>query len=106
MHNGDIFQEIRKISGELHERVKSHRRYFHSHPELSMEEVDTSRKIAAILEDLGYENVRIGTAGRPTGVVADLNSDKPGRCIALRADMDALPIQELRVSPLLQRTRE
>ena len=94
MHNGDIFQEIRKISGELHERVKSHRRYFHSHPELSMEEVDTSRKIAAILADLGYENVRIGTAGRPTGVVADLNSDKPGRCIALRADMDALHIKE------------
>lgn len=94
MHNEAIFEEISSISKELHEKVVAHRRYFHSHPELSMEEVETSRKIASILEDLGYENVRTGTAGKPTGVVADLNSDKPGRCIALRADMDALPIKE------------
>lgn len=94
MNNEAIFEKIKVLSRDLHKKVIEHRRYFHSHPELSMEEFETSKTIASILEDLGYENVRIGTAGKPTGVVADLNSDKPGKCIALRADMDALPIQE------------
>jgi amidohydrolase len=94
MNNEAIFEKIRVLSRDLHQKVVEHRRYFHSHPELSMEEFETSKTIASILEDLGYENVRVGTAGKPTGVVADLNSDKPGKCIALRADMDALPIQE------------
>lgn len=89
-----FFDRIEELSEELDERVRSHRRYFHSRPELSMEETETSRKIASVLEDLGYENVKIGTAGKPTGVVADLGSERPGRRVALRADIDALPVKE------------
>ncbi len=66
------------------------RRDFHMHPELGFTEKRTSEAVAAELEKLGYR-VRRGV-GR-TGVVADLGDDS-GPTIAIRADMDALPIQE------------
>lgn len=65
-----------------------HRRYLHQHPELSFQENNTSRYIATILEQLGLEP-RI-VAG--TGVVACIGHGR--RCVALRADIDALPISE------------
>lgn len=65
------------------------RREFHMHPELGFRETRTAAKVAELMESFGYR-VRRG-AGR-TGVVADLGSGAPR--IALRADMDALPIQE------------
>lgn len=67
------------------------RRHLHRHPELSFHESETSKMIADLLESWGYE-VRRGVAG--TGVVARLEGGKPGRSIALRADIDALPIQD------------
>lgn len=70
------------------------RHYFHAHPELSWEEVSTTKKIAALLNEWGYENIRIGFKNTGSGVSADLNSEKVGPCVALRADMDALPISE------------
>jgi len=67
------------------------RRDFHKHPELSFQEKRTSEIVAKKLESYGIEVLRhIGK----TGVVGILKGDKPGPCIALRADMDALPIQE------------
>lgn len=66
------------------------RRDLHRNPELSNEEVRTSRLVANRLERLGFQ-VRTGVGG--TGVVADLGTDE-GPTVALRADMDALPIQE------------
>ncbi|HEX6559317.1 MAG TPA: amidohydrolase [Longimicrobiales bacterium] len=66
------------------------RRQFHSHPELSFKEVQTAAECARRVEALGFV-VRRGV-GR-TGVVAELRNG-PGPVIALRADMDALPIQE------------
>jgi amidohydrolase len=62
------------------------------HPELSFEEERTSRKVVEALA--GVPGLEIQTGIARTGVVALLTGDQPGPCIALRADMDALPIQE------------
>jgi amidohydrolase len=67
------------------------RREFHQHPELSNREFKTSAKIAAHLKALGLE-VKTGIA--TNGVVAILKGGKPGPVIALRADMDGLPVTE------------
>ncbi|SDI40935.1 M20 metallopeptidase family protein [Natribacillus halophilus] len=67
------------------------RRYLHTYPELSFQEVHTPVFIAEKLESLGLE-VKRNVGGR--GVVATLRGEKPGPTIALRADFDALPIEE------------
>lgn len=67
------------------------RRHLHEYPELSFEEEKTPAYIAAFHRELGHE-VREGVGGR--GVVAILRGDKPGKTVALRADFDALAIQE------------
>jgi amidohydrolase len=79
-----------KQSYHIQEDIIEWRRDFHTHPELGFHEVRTSGRVAEELEKLGYR-VRRGV-GR-TGVVADMGSEG-GPCIAIRADMDALPIQE------------
>lgn len=72
------------------------RRDIHAHPELSNEEERTAALVAERLRDLGLE-VKTGVAKH--GVVALLDSGKPGPCVAVRADLDALPIKELRATP-------
>ena len=72
-------------------RMIAWRRDLHEHPELSYEEVRTSRLVAAHLRSLRME-VRTGVA--QTGVVGILRGGRPGPVIALRADMDALPVTE------------
>lgn len=72
-------------------RMVAWRRDFHEHPELSYEEVRTSRIVAQHLRSLRME-VRTGVA--QTGVVGILRGGEPGPVIALRADMDALPVAE------------
>jgi amidohydrolase len=72
------------------------RRHLHQNPELSFEEVETPAFIASYHEKLGLD-VRTGVGGR--GVVATLKGGKPGKTVALRADFDALPIQEENESP-------
>lgn len=67
------------------------RRYLHQYPELSFQEENTPKYIAEYHQKLGHE-VRTGVGGR--GVVATLRGAKPGQTVALRADFDALPIQE------------
>jgi amidohydrolase len=78
---------------ETIERVTLWRRHLHRHPELSYEEKETSAYIASRLESFGWQ-VRTGVGGH--GIIADLTSSLPGRRIALRADMDALPIQDMK----------
>ena len=68
------------------------RRDFHRHPELSFQERRTAEIIAERLQKAGLE-LRTGIAG--TGVVGILRGDKPGRTIAWRADIDALPLTEI-----------
>lgn len=76
---------------ELEDEMISIRRYLHQHPELSFEEVETPKYIAAYHTKLGHD-VRTGVGGR--GIVAKLIGQHPGPTIALRADFDALPIHE------------
>ncbi|HTY07615.1 MAG TPA: M20/M25/M40 family metallo-hydrolase, partial [Candidatus Edwardsbacteria bacterium] len=82
--------------GALAGYVVSWRRHFHRHPELSFQERATARTIAAELTKLGL-SVRADVGG--TGVVGLLRGARPGRCVALRADMDSLPVEELNAVP-------
>ena len=72
-------------------KVVTWRRDLHAHPELGNREFETSKKMAAHLTALGLE-VRTGVA--KTGVVGILRGGKPGPVVALRSDMDALPVVE------------
>lgn len=76
---------------ELYAEMVEIRRYLHQYPELSFHEVKTPEYIAQYHLQLGHE-VRTEVGGR--GVVAVLKGKKPGKTVALRADFDALPIQE------------
>lgn len=80
----------------MENRLVETRRDFHRHPELSNREERTSRLVAERLRALGLE-VQTGI-GRH-GVVAVLKGDKPGPVVAVRADMDALPIEEVHDVP-------
>jgi amidohydrolase len=75
----------------IESRVVAWRRDIHQHPELGNREFRTSNLVAAHLRELGLE-VRTGVAR--TGVIGILRGAKPGRVLALRADMDALPVRE------------
>jgi amidohydrolase len=77
------------------------RRDFHRHPELSFQERRTAEIIAERLQKAGLE-VRTGIAG--TGVVGILRGDKPGKTIAWRADIDALPLTEILDAPFTSGT--
>ncbi len=76
-------------ANSLSEQLSAWRRDFHRHPELGFQELRTAGQMATILESLGCQ-VRTGVG--KTGLVAELGSGKP--VIAIRADMDALPILE------------
>jgi amidohydrolase len=67
------------------------RRDFHRHPELGFQEVRTAGIVAQRLGHLGYT---VRTALGRTGVTGFLRGGKPGKTVLLRADIDALPIQE------------
>jgi amidohydrolase len=75
----------------LREKLLETRRYFHAHPELSNREVETGREIARRLTAMGY-TVQEHVAGN--GVVATVTGGKPGKLVAYRADIDALPLTE------------
>ena len=82
---------IIKKQSELHKNMVTWRHHIHKHPELSFKEELTSDYIASVLEANDIEMHR-GLA--VTGIVATIHGKKEGRIIGLRADMDALPIQE------------
>ncbi|UQD51334.1 amidohydrolase [Bacillus methanolicus] len=74
-----------------YEEMVSIRRYLHQHPELSFQEENTARYIKTYYEKLGIE-VKGNVGGN--GVVAKIYGRKPGKTVAVRADFDALPIQD------------
>ena len=82
----DIARNIAELETELIEL----RRDFHRHPELGLQEHRTGKKVAEYLENLGLAITRMNQ----TGVVGLLQGGSPGPTLLLRADMDALPIQE------------
>src|SRR5438445_13764915 len=73
------------------EEVIELRRYFHRRPEISFSERETSTQLSERLRELGLELKRCPTE---TGVVAVLDTGKPGKTVLLRADIDALPTPE------------
>ena len=74
----------------LEEYMVTMRRHFHQHPEKSMEERETTAFIMARLNEMGIPHRKLN----PSGVVAEIPGGRPGKTVALRADMDALTIQE------------
>ena len=84
-------ERILAIADSNRQKLQDFYQYFHRHPELSMKEYQTSDHIAAILMELGIELIETGL---DTGVAGILRGGQDGPCIALRADIDALPIQE------------
>jgi amidohydrolase len=86
-----LSSQIDRLTQELTPQVVTWRRDFHQHPELGNREHRTAKIIAEELKRLGYE-VKTGVAH--TGVVAVLRGGKPGPVVALRSDMDALPVTE------------
>lgn len=91
-------EELTEISGKVRQYMKEHEeeflgqfRHLHQHPELSFQEHETTAYIKKKLERWGIEILDIGLE---TGVVGLLKGGKEGPCIALRADIDALPVLE------------
>ena len=85
------YSEIDRLSEQVEQKVIAWRHDLHQYPELSNREFKTAEKVAQHLRGLGLE-VRTGIA--VTGVVGILRTGKPGPTVALRADMDALPVVE------------
>jgi amidohydrolase len=85
--------EIDRLAAELHPAVIEIRRDLHMHPELGFRETRTAGIVADRLRALQFDEVR--TEVGVTGVVGILEGGRPGPVVAIRADMDALPIQEL-----------
>ena len=83
--------KIEKLSTEIEKKVIEWRRHFHENPELSNREFNTAKYIAKHLKKLGIK-VQEGVA--KTGVVGLLVGGNPGKVVALRADIDALPVTE------------
>jgi amidohydrolase len=84
--------KIERAVTAMHSRLVEQRRDIHMHPELGNREVRTSEIVAERLRALGFDEVRTNVAGH--GVVGLLKGRKPGAVVAVRADMDALPITE------------
>jgi amidohydrolase len=94
--------EVDRRTAAINAKVVAWRRDIHEHPELSGFETRTAALVAEHLRGLGLE-VRTGVGG--TGVVGILRGGRPGRVVALRADMDALPVTELVDIPFRSRVR-
>ena len=83
--------DVRKAAEAARDYLVSIRREFHQHPELSMQEFRTAQRIEEELDRLGIPHTRVGE----TGVLGTLRGKKEGgRAVVLRADIDALPIEE------------
>ncbi|WP_103864656.1 MULTISPECIES: amidohydrolase [Aquimarina] len=90
-HAQQIDPEINVSANEIESKVIAWRRDFHQNPELSNREFETAKKIAKHLKNLGLE---VTENVAKTGVVAILKGGKEGKTVALRADIDALPVTE------------
>ena len=84
-------KQVKQIIEELNEELVSIRQKLHSEPELSWEEIETTNFVCAYLDKLRIPYRRT----EPTGVIAEITGGKPGKRVALRADMDALSVHEI-----------
>jgi len=95
-------QKIAAAAAAVREKVIAQRRDFHMHPELSNREERTAKVVAERLRAIGFTDIRTGVAKH--GVVAVLKGGLPGPVVAVRADMDALPMQEVNDVPYKSQT--
>ena len=87
-----LINEIKTLATEISHKVIGYRRHLHMHPELSFQEFETSSFVKAHLDEIGIRWQALAT----TGISAIMKGEKPSdTVVALRADMDALPITEL-----------
>jgi amidohydrolase len=84
-------QQLKEAARDINPQLVAVRRELHQHPELSMEEYETTRRIRAWLEEAGLKLLDLSL---PTGVIAEVEGSAPGPTVALRADIDALPVTE------------
>lgn len=84
-------EDVKQLMQSISSQVIADRRYFHSHPELSFQEFNTMNFICNRLDSLGI-SYRKEIAG--TGVLAEIHGTNHGKCLLIRADMDALPLDE------------
>ncbi len=92
MQNDSTFALVRERGEELRNEVIRNRRIFHEIPELCMQTPKTEAQIIKILKDIGITEIRGGVGGH--GVCAVIRGELPGKCLAIRADCDGLPIKE------------
>jgi amidohydrolase len=88
----EVLRRVQELTDRVSPEVVEWRRDFHAHPELSNREERTSRAVAERLKALGVDDIRTGVARY--GIVALIRGEKAGPTVALRADMDALPVTE------------
>ena len=98
----NLKQKLFATIDEINERVIAIRQDLHAHPELSGHEEHTKYLVKGILEANGYE---IKESDRHFGLIADLKVDENAKTIAIRADMDALPIEERTDKPYASREK-
>lgn len=97
-----VHEELDRLTTQVNSKVVAWRRDIHAHPELGMQETRTAALVASHLKSLGME-VRTGVGG--TGVVGVLRGGRPGKVVALRADMDGLPVTEMVNVPFASKVR-
>ncbi len=92
--NSSIYERIKSMALEYEKDIIALRRHFHANPETAWDEVKTTDRIAEELEKLGCVIIRRGFNNTKSGLIAEISGGKPGKCIALRADIDALKFNE------------
>jgi amidohydrolase len=98
----DIVQQIKTLAKQITPEVIHWRRHLHANPELSYQEYETAKYVKNILESLGLSVETLAT----TGLVAEIKGNNPNlKTIALRADMDALPITENNAVPYASKNK-
>lgn len=88
----ELEARVDAAAGEVAPRIVEIRHRIHANPELGNRETETAALVAEHLRSLGFDEVRTGVAH--TGVVGILRGGRPGPVVAVRADMDALPVEE------------
>ena len=94
-----MLEKIKETVKKYEGKVLDLRRHFHMHPEISWNEKETTKRVAKELEEMGISIIKVGFGGTECGVLAEIKGGKPGKTVALRADMDALPLTEEVESP-------
>lgn len=85
---------VKDLKDKYEDYVVEMRRYFHQYPELSFQEFETTKKICEELDKMGIE-YEVPTEQPQTGVIGVIKGGKPGKTVALRADIDALNVTEM-----------